>query len=84
MTTLPELQKPSAYVLANETPWMRENRLQLEANLVEYRRYQKTPEYRAAEAEKERIREEHRREWLAWAASGWPASRNLVEALGRK
>lgn len=74
---------PSAYVLANETPLMRARRLELECALVERRRYQQTDEYKAAEAEKERKREQHRREWLEFAASGWPVSENLVLALRR-
>ena len=74
----------SSYVLANETPSMRENRLRLEVKLADYRRYQETPEYKAAEAEKARIREQHRQQWLEFARAGWPVSRNLVRMLERK
>lgn len=74
----------SPYILANETAPMRARRLELGQQLSAYRRYQQTPEYRAAEIEKGRLRERHRREWLAFAAAGWPVSESLVRALVRE
>lgn len=60
---------------------LRTNETALRGKLASYRRYQQTPEYRAAEVEKERLREQHLREWLAFAAAGWPVSESLVRAL---
>lgn len=60
---------------------LRTNENTLRGKLSTYRRYQQTPEYRAAEVEKERLRERHRREWMAFAAAGWPVSESLVRAL---
>lgn len=63
---------------------LRANEAVLREKLADYRRYQETPAYKALEAEKARIREERRQEFLAFAMEGWPVSRNLVAVLGRK
>lgn len=46
--------------------------------------HKESPEHKAYLADLERRRAINREAWLAFAAAGWPVSRNLVVALDRQ